>query len=85
VSPTSPRSSNQASSPAPVTDVISSGIWIVDSNSGCRCNVVTSDGLMVIVATRGLTALSAAKRRSGSSTAIGKNQVKSHFQLPPVQ
>jgi hypothetical protein len=65
--------------------VISSGIWIVDSNSGRRCNVVTSDGLMVIVATRGLTALSAANKTQWKQHCEREKPAKSHFQLPPVQ
>ena len=59
---------------ARLTDVTSSGIRMVDSNSGRRWRTVTSLGLMVIVATRAPTGVSAAPRRSGIRTATGMSQ-----------
>ena len=57
-----------------MTDVTSSGIRIVDSNSGRRCRTVISLGLIVMVATRAPTVASVALRRSGIRSAMGMNQ-----------
>jgi hypothetical protein len=57
-----------------MTEVISSGMRIVDSNSGRRCSVVTWLGLIVIMATPALTAGPVAPSRSGSNTAMGMSQ-----------
>jgi hypothetical protein len=57
-----------------MTDVTSSGIRIVVSNSGRKCRTVISLGLIVIVATRAPTCVSVALRCSGIKNAMGMNQ-----------